>query len=193
MANSAFTVTGTGGGGGAQTLIQTITVANQKTVSFTTGITNIYGSFVVRVANLICQSGDNALLMNFSTNGGVSYDNTSGHYQWLFTGSAPAAYLNRNSTPTTSFNIMGQVTPNYGIDSTYPASASIEIYNPLATTYVSYNAAVGYGLSAAIGGVVTGESSGYYNVSTGGVNAFQFSLANADNMISGVFTLYGVT
>src|SRR6185312_5591747 len=113
MANSAFTVTGTGGGGGAQTLIQTITVANQKTVSFTTGITNIYGSFVVRVANLICQSGDNALLMNFSTNGGVSYDNTSGHYQWLFTGSAPAAYLNRKSTPTTSFNIMGQVTPNY--------------------------------------------------------------------------------
>lgn len=73
--------TGSGGGGGSFVLVEQHTASASAELDFTTCISSTYDTYELRFVNLAI-SANGKIGMQLSTNGGVSYDTTSGHYTW---------------------------------------------------------------------------------------------------------------
>ena len=184
-----FNGTSSSGSGGGWVPISTQTASSSPTITFT-GLSNTYKNYLIIADGVKAGTANSQLLMNFSTNNGSSYDSTAGHYVWSGTGSVSTSALNNNASPNTAFAVAGiQTSGSDAIDSTIPTGANIYIYNPSAVDYIN----VGANSFGGTGGGSGCQSTmgGYYNVSTGAVNAIQLSMS-AGNIGSGTFTLYGL-
>lgn len=178
MANSAFSVTGSGGGGGGYSLISSQTIVSQATIPIT-NLTNVYSKYIITLINFTMST--NAILnMRFSTNNGVSYD-SGANYDWqTVQGNGASAATNHNFGDSSNFLIGTVTTPNivsgdinlFGIGQTFPLTLTTLLGVPQNQTITA--------------------GCGYYNNSSTPVNALQlFNSAGA--LMSGIVNLYGIT
>lgn len=185
----AADIPGGGGGGGAVVLLEAHTASSSAELDFTTSITSTYDEYVVEVLNVIPATNANDLFLQFSTNGGTSYDATSGHYSWAAFRWISGANSQNGSTSATSIGLTTGVSltsntvSNAGIVGTY------KIFNPLSGTM--HTLVAGNGNSWYSSGPDMGTSiSGTY-LQTTAVNAFRIFFGSG-NITSGTVRVYGI-
>lgn len=177
------------GGGGAVVLLEAHTASSSAELDFTTSITSTYDEYVVEVLNLVPATNATDLFLQFSTNGGSSYDATSGHYSWAaFRWIAGANSQNGSASATsigltTGASLTSNTVSNAGIVGTY------KIFNPLSGTM--HTLLAGNGNSWYSAGPDMGTSiSGTY-LQTTAVNAFRIFFGSG-NIASGTVRVYGI-
>jgi hypothetical protein len=157
---------------------ETHVASSSAELDFTTCISSSYRNYVITFSDLVPASSAN-LLLQFSSDGGSTYDATSGHYIWTRT----YAGLNTGGNSTSSNNSDIGVNIGSGVtgDSTYSNSGTVYLYNPSATRSKNIIANT----------VVDGGSSTMYWIGIGGLytqttalNAFRIIMASG-NITSG--------
>ena len=73
--------TGSGGGGGALVLLEEHTASSSASLAFTSWYSASYDEYMIEFVNVIPATNNVGLAVNFSVNGGSSYD-TSTIYDW---------------------------------------------------------------------------------------------------------------
>jgi hypothetical protein len=80
--NGGATTAGCTGGGGGFPAPVTLTASNSASLDFTSCISSSYRDYEIRFSSLRGASNPADILLQFSSNGGASYDTTSANYQW---------------------------------------------------------------------------------------------------------------
>jgi hypothetical protein len=165
--------------GGSLVLIQSQTVSNVASVTFTSGL-NSYGVILITITNCLTATGSPNINMDFSADGGSTYFN-SGLFCAINTHTYSSTTLtntNSSSTAPIGVTVLG--------NSVYSGEIWMRGLN-------NGSATIGYGGSAnwfdgtnIQFGDIFGETGG--NV---GTNALKFSAASGN--ISGTFTIYGLS
>jgi hypothetical protein len=186
------TPAGGGGGGGALVLLEQHTASSSAELDFTTAITSTYDEYMIEVLHLVPATNGVSIGLQFSTDGGSTYDSTSGHYAsqaWRWIASAAGA---GGSTSTTGIGIDGgggvdsvsNAASQGGLSGTYrlfdPGSSSI--YKHLVGSTTFYNSGSAQYDAAALGGQY---------LQTTAVNAFRI-YATSGNLASGTVRVYGI-
>ena len=188
--STAATWQAAAGGGGALVLLEEHTASSSANLQFTTCLSATYDDYIVKGVSIVPGTDTVSLIMQYSTNGGSSYDSTSGHYRWgyVYVGDSGAAST-VNSASDSSITIGGGFT-------TFTASSgdfSIELFNPLGTTTrlkTTEDVALDNGSGAGLPYRYAGFSQ--YNITPAAVNAFQV-LFSSGNIASGTIRCYGLT
>ena len=185
MANSAFSVTGTGSGSGSLILLQSTTVSSQNSVAFTDlPSSTLYSKLQLVGTNLVASSSD-SIVIQFSSNNGSSYI-SSNYYYGLKGVECNTAGASGPSNGAGSAGVVSTIGANvgsgaftmdlYGIN--VGAGGNIMYY----TDNIYYIGNTGYPFATDGGGVLIG---------TNVVNAFQLFLPTYQ-FTSGNFYLYGL-
>jgi hypothetical protein len=199
VTNVSIEVVGGGGGGGGLTcaggvglapmgcLQEEHTAVNSAELDFTTCFSSTFDTYRFYFLNLVPATDQQNIIMEVSTNGGVSYD-TGANYTGLtffqYTGGTGVDGNTTNSIP-----VQG------GVSSTAAnggASGYIDISNPLSATMNKWFWGISMAhQSASSIGVVRREMGARYNSITA-VNAFRVRAATG-NLTSGTGRCYGIT
>ena len=177
-----------GGGGGALVLLEQHTASSSATLDFTTAITSTYDEYMIEMLNLVPATNAVDLRLEVSTDGGSTWDTTSGHYSWEALRSNTSGAVSSGSTSDIaiclSANTLDHVqndANNGGVHGSFrliaPGSA---IYK-----YLFGNVSLYYGSSW-----VTAFIGGRY-LQTAAVNALRF-LFSSGNIASGTIRVYGI-
>jgi hypothetical protein len=189
--NSTITISGgvisaVGGGGGSVVLLEAHTASSSAALNFTASFSSSYDEYIIKGVGLIPATNATNLIMEFSTDGGSTYD-TGSNYSWAYT------YLSQGGSSST---VAGN--PDSAIhlsnansnSSGFSVSFSMDVFNPLSTTLRCK-------LTFDLVQDNSGDSNTYrytglarYKVSTG-VNAFRIR-SSSGNITSGVVRCYGV-
>ena len=178
--------------GGAWTLLSTSTASSSSDVSITSNIDSTYPIYKFEFINIHPSADSNQFLINFSDDGGSSYDVTK-------TSSVFRAYQNEAGNDTafgyTTSNDLANGTgvqllaSSLGADNDHTTQGSLWLFNPSSTTFVKHF----------ICRITTNSSddeimdffvAGYCNT-TSAVNAAQFSMSSG-NIDAGTIKLYGL-
>ena len=178
--------------GGAWTLLSTSTASSSSDVSITSNIDSTYPIYKFEFINIHPSADSNQFLINFSDDGGSSYDVTK-------TSSVFRAYQNEAGDDTafgySTTNDLAQGTgiqklaTSLGADNDHTTQGSLWLFNPSSTTFVKHF----------ICRITTNSSddeimdffvAGYCNT-TSAVNAAQFSMSSG-NIDAGTIKLYGL-
>jgi hypothetical protein len=174
----------------ALVLVEQHTASASAALAFTSCFSSTYKNYVIEISSLIPATNNVDLVIEVSTDGGSTWDTTSGHYDWhcfRFTNSATGA---SGSTSDASFVLTSgfAVVPNTA--SAGGVVGSLKIYNPLGGTSRTR-------INGTVESVNTGSSSdmmflvgGSYNQNTA-VNAFRIR-ASSGNLTSGTVLVYGL-
>jgi hypothetical protein len=174
---------------GAMVLLEEHTASSSAALQFTSCISSTYDDYIFKGISLIPGTDTVSLIMQYSQNGGTSYDSTSGHYRWgyVYVGDSGAAST-VNSASDSSITVGGGFT-------TFTASSgdfSIELFNPASTTSrlkTTEDTSLDNGSGAGLPYRYSGFSQ--YNITPAAVNAVQF-LFNSGNIASGTIRCYGL-
>lgn len=166
------------------------TASNSAELDFTTCLTSSYSVYKVTIQSLIPASSGFQPVIQFSTNGGSTWDTTSGHYQWGYTfGNFNAGNNTEGSTSDSAIVLgLGQLdsTTVWGglggeFDLVDPLNGSV--YPRVVGDFVTKDNRDGQGTRRAQGG---------YYVQAAAVNAFRIQMAaQAANLTSGTVRCYG--
>ena len=178
--------------GGAWTLLSTSTASSSSDVSITSNIDSTYPIYKFEFINIHPSADSNQFLINFSDDGGSSYDVTK-------TSSVFRAYQNEAGNDTafgyTTSNDLANGTgvqllaSSLGADADHTTQGSLWLFNPANTTFYKHY----------ICRITTNSSddeimdffvAGYCNT-TSAVNAAQFSMSSG-NIDAGTIKLYGL-
>jgi hypothetical protein len=179
------TCTGGGGGSGSFVLVEEHTASSSAELDFTTCFTSTYDDYQVEVVNLVPASNGVFFGIQFSTNGGSTYDSGT-NYTWSglrFTSSASAL---AGSNAQGSIIITGGSVVNTG--TSIGLVGTIHMYDPLNGSLALQ---VSGQSSTNDGNVYAGFYVGSYNV-VAAVNAFRV-LTSSGNIASGTVRCYGLT
>jgi len=187
-------------GGGGLSLISTQTASSSATISFTSGLTSTYKSYIFKFISIHPQTDNQYFQFQGSTDGGSNYNTT-------ITSTSFKAFSSEADGSTSGLNYEG---PNYrgdadqaqgtgfqylhadggiGNDADQTLSGTLQLFNPASTTYVK-NFAVRSSAATAANYSVDSMISGYFNTSSA-INAVQFKFGSG-NIDSGVIKMYGV-
>jgi hypothetical protein len=170
-------------GTGNLVLIQSLNASSSATISFTTGITSTYTSYLFVFSALLPATNTATFGFQVSTNGGSSYI-SSGYSSGInYNNYNSASFTNANSTTNAVLTGPLSTTSGYGF------SGYLNCYNISNGDNVSF-AGLGsfYGSSSGQGTMVTyGAGAG----TTTDVTAFQFSMSSG-NIASGTISLFGI-
>lgn len=173
-----------GSGGGSFVLVEQHTASSSASLAFTTCISSTYDDYQIRVVNLIPQTTDTTVKIQFSTDGGMTYD-TGNNYVY--------AVADYNQGNTSGFN--GSA-----------ADSGISLFAGLGTSASwslngSYQAT---GFNASLfpavigGGAALSNDTNFYRYDTAGawksttaVNAFRIIMSSG-NIASGTVRCYGL-
>ena len=182
-------VAGGGGGGvGALVLLEQHTASSSATLDFTTAISSTYDDYLIEVLNVLPVTNTVDLVMEVSTDGGSTWDTTSGHYSWEAMRSNTSGSSSSGSTSASGITVSANTTDhvqndanNGGVHGSFrliaPGSA---IYK-----YLFGNVSLYYGSAW-----VTAFIGGRY-LQTAAVNALRFLFSSGD-IASGTIRVYGV-
>ena len=175
------------GGGGATW--QTI-ASNTAAVNFS--LTGSYRLFTIRYFNA-SPDVSGALCLQFSTNGGSTWFNSSGDYTWSINDGAGASLANGYSTSDTKIPVF--YTFSQSTASGYEASGVIEVYDPLtAGTRKAVTSRAVFG-STATSSLVAAAGGGQLKSSTAACNmcrlAYFDSGGTQHNIAKGIFSIAG--
>ena len=173
---------------GGLVFISGVTLSNVASVSFT-GIDSTYETYVFMLNNVVPASDGVQLLMRTSTDGGSSFDSTSGDYDQR------SASINNSgtfeSTGSTSADAMGlnQGGSNLGSASGESVSSVVYLFQPSNSslfTTMSYT-----GIAIYNDGSARTQFGSGGRMATEDVDAVQF-LMSSGNLESGEINMYGV-
>lgn len=162
--------------------LQSINASTSATISFTSGISTNFKTFLIKIRNLVPSVNDNSLHMTFSTNGGSSYLSSNYNYSLRYfsngatvLSSASAAFIDVMDSPSSTVSKSGNI--------------DITLYNLPDSTRVKSCYIHGAVFTADTKEVI--EYGFGSNIGTTAVNAIRFAMGSG-NINSGTFTLYGV-
>jgi hypothetical protein len=179
-----------GGGGGGLVLLEQHTANNTSAeLDFTSCISATYDEYEIEILNLVPATNGTTLYMQFSANGGTSYDGGTDYwYAFVYEG------LNASTSGTgqsqTSTGIL--LASSWGTSVNPTTVGTLKLYNPASTTN---------GKQVLFQDFITESSSccTSYNLNGTGVwnslsaaNAFRF-IVSSGNLSSGTIRVYGLT
>ncbi len=169
----------------ALVLLEQHTASSSATLSFTTCITSSYDEYMIEFVNIIPATDSTTLNMIVSTDGGSTYDTTSGHYkaynQYFYSGGTGIDTL-----ATTGIN----VTISLSNSSNYGYCGSWKLFSPLSTAVYKHFHGIGMNQQSGLGDIVRRDVIALY-LSTTAINAIRFSFSSG-NIASGTIRIYGV-
>lgn len=172
-----------GGGGGALVLLEQHTASTSATLDFTTAISATYDTYEIHFVAIMPATDANPRFL-CSTDGGSTWDSTSGHYDWLENGT-PSGISGGSDSDTAlkmvdyNMNATGQRNALAGVGHLYLSSAGY------ATFVFEINAGI-TGQNKPI--MIT--TTGHY-LSATSPNALRFMLSSG-NIASGTIRVYGI-
>jgi hypothetical protein len=190
---------GGGGGSGALVLLEEHTASASAEMDFTTrnavgqsgaSFQSDFDVYVLEFVNVTPATNNTDFWLRCSTNGGSSYDSTSGHYAWAMwrlvsSGGSGAT----GSQGDTQIGMSGNLATMSNTTSDGGFVGTLKIYNPLSTTVNKKMTGVfNYKANSGFIDVVLNFSGTY--VSTTATNAVQFRMTSGN--LSGTVRLYGV-
>ena len=179
-------------GGGAITLLSTQTASGSATLDFTSSIDSTYDSYFFKFINIHPATNDVTLQVNFSTDGGSSYNVTKttefAAARHTEGGSSNLGYVtNRDLAQETGNQVL-----NYDVGnlSDEDVCGTLQLFDPSSTTFLKHF------ISRAVGNGQAEEAqdsfmAGYANT-TSAINAVRFVMSSG-NIDEGVIKMYGVT
>jgi hypothetical protein len=192
--DAAWHALGTSGG---TTLLEEHTASSSASLTFTTrNVTGQSGAtfqsdfdeYEIHVVSVIPATTTVDLQFQASTDGGVSYDSTSGHYTWQLFFAAFNATSNNGSTSTTASSIA----INLNNSSTIACSGRYRLYSPLSTSvYKVLEGQASCNDNSRTTDSTTQLVSAKYAVSGSAMNAMQF-LMSSGNIASGTIRIFGI-
>ena len=184
-------------GGGAWTLIKSITASSDSTISFVNGTSDVvldstYPIYKFEFINIHPANDDTKLLVNFSSDSGSNYNVTK-----------TTTFFNAQHRESGSGNDLGyrtgadlaqstsgfNITEGTGNDNDQSSSGELFLFSPSNTTYVKHFIGRSNTIIAA-DGTIDNFFSGYCNT-TSAVDAVQFAMGSG-NIDSGTIKLYGL-
>jgi hypothetical protein len=183
-----------GGGGGAWTLIQTLTSdGSDADLSFTSGIDSTYDEYVFKFINIHPETDEVYLTFNGSADSGSNYNVTKTTSTFVArhdegdTETSFAYTAADDLSESTSFQIITGVVGNGNDES---ASGYLHLFNPSSTTFVKQFIATANTYDR--NDRSTNEFiAGYFNT-TSAVDAIQFKMS-ADEIQAGSISMYGIS
>lgn len=163
-------------GGGAWTLIQTQEASTSSTISFSTGIDSTYDHYVIVISDVVA-SGNMALRMATSTDGGSTYDSGASNYAYAVQG------REIGGTDSDTQNT-GQTFCQIGASTHSSFSAIVDLYNPSGTSQTGW-------YTRFISDDIMSTGMGR-RLSAADVDAIQFA-GSSGTFTTGRFTLYGIS
>lgn len=182
-----------GGGGGGLVLLESHTASSSTELDFTSSISSTYDEYVIEIINLQAATNAAAPLLQFSTNGGTSYD-TSSIYDWgqindqIGTGTAGGNGQSNHG----GMVLFGDSSGNGLLSTATPGMcASLKLYAPLDTS--NFKLVDGRGIAHFSGNSArfVFTFGGVYKSATA-VNAFRLIMSSG-NITSGIVRCYGVS
>jgi len=174
-----------GGGGGGLVLLEQHTASSSAILAFTTGITSTYDDYLLEIVDLIVATNNVALGMQYSADGGSSYETGSNYY------SAGSYIQNGGSLGTQGANPGTSFILGAGLTNTVsrPFQATLHLRSLLSTALSK----IIYGEFAYTNQsfVVGGNLNGLLLVPGTAYNTFKL-FCSSGNIASGVARLYGV-
>jgi len=176
---------------GALVLLEQHTASSSATLDFTSCITSTYDEYQIEIVNIVPATNSVNLYMRMATDGGSTYDTTSGHYLWEGVSWRAGAGTNVSGSITDGqINITSLNGLTIGNDSKWGVMGSFKYYSPLSTSVYKQ-------LLGQIGNIYTdntlyinGQVHGEY-ISLTATNAFRF-LMSSGNIASGTIRCYGI-
>ncbi len=180
------------GGGGDFVLLESHTASSSAELDFTSSIGGSYSSYEIQFINLIPSTNNVDIQLEVSTNGGSSYDTTSGHYIWeswrYFTGGTGSSGSSSDSKIilTAGFTVVPNSTTLGGI------CGRMRLYAPSSsTTYKRFIGEIQYAATSVAPADIGLNNTGTYAQTTA-INAFRIK-ASSGNLLSGTVKVYGIT
>jgi hypothetical protein len=162
------------------------TASNSAALSFTSWYSSSYDDYLIQFVSVQPGTNDQALLLNFSTNGGSSYD-TSAIYDFgeFYVYNSGGNTGSAGGSSQTAYTVGGGV----GSTGSYGFNDSLHLANPgSASIYkMLYGQSVHY--DADVPGSLMQTSYGVYR-NTAAVNAFQATFSSG-NIAAGTIRVYG--
>ena len=196
--NALFTSNGSGvlsgvnaGFGSAQVLIQSQTVTNQASISFTSGIDSTYNHYIFQFVDINPATADMGFEFQCSIDGGSNYNIQmtstifeSGHNEadtWY-----ALSYLTASDQASgTNFQPISFSQGNMA-DAT--GVGELHLYNPSSTTYVK-NYWSTYQMMGNAPSTVYFRGGGFFDTTTA-INAIQFKMSSGN--LDGIIKMYGI-
>ena len=176
--------------GGAWTKITKTTASTSSTVAFTSGITDAYNTFAILISGTYT-SGDAQILLDFSNDGGSSYEG-GGVYEWSNRiWEADGGTNDAQSTSGDAFQIAMNSTTD-GNGSVTAQADSHYIYISRAATASQYTNASWWGIYMSTGNSPTTYFGGGVYHTGEAINAFRLSTSTSATFVKGDFTLFGI-
>ncbi len=176
--------------GSGLALVEQHTASSSAELDFTTCISSTYDEYEVHINQLTPATNSVNLELQFSTNGGSSYDATSGHYAWASYGFSNTGAGSSGNQSTTYIDMGGN--PVYN-GSTQAVGGTYHLYNSGSGS--KYPVIQGSNLVPKASDQTAQPAEGNFPVGvylqTTAVNAFRI-LFSSGNIASGITRCYGV-
>lgn len=172
---------GGGGGGGALTLLEQHTASSSSELDFTSWYSTAYDTYLLEFVNLVPATNGQMLSMQFSTNGGSSYDSST-NYACSILAWRPAGSGTGGGTGQTSFPIYSGAVVSSGAPG---VTGNFHLANPAGQAAMTGTSG-GTDTTSILGETIIG----YYTQT--GVNAFRVFFASG-NIASGTVRIYGLS
>jgi len=180
-----------GGGGGSLVLLEAHTASSSAELDFTASISSTYDEYVVEIVGLIPATNGAAPRIQFSTDGGTSYD-ASSIYDWGHNNCAIGGSPGGNTQTSAAAILVFADSSGTGLlSSGTPAlSATLKIYDPLSASNYKFVTGTGVGHYSGNSFRYVFTVGGVYRNTTA-VNAFRLIMSSG-NIASGIVRVYGV-
>ena len=177
---------GTCGNVGGSPLLEEHTASNSASLAFTTCLSSAYDSYRVTVTSLQPVTDGVSLLLQFSTNGGTSYDTGNNYSYNLF------RWLAGSSTPGggTAASSIQMIEGNAAAVSSFTANGAFDIWGVGSGFYTATTGEFSFNTSNSGGQRAGMTQAGVYEITTT-VNAFKV-FASSGNINSGTVRCYGL-
>jgi hypothetical protein len=163
-------------------LLESHAASSSAALNFTSCLSSAYDVYQIDFVNLVAASGT-VLYLQVSTDGGSSYDTTSGHYSWEEVVSNPSIAGSSPYWAGAGLASADAVEIINSLDSSLGFSGTLKLYGPAA----SKKEFTGQGTTSSAIWLYGGE----YNQATT-INAFRIT-GNGVNLASGTVRCYGLS
>lgn len=173
----------------AMVLLEQHTASSSSELDFTNWYSSSYDEYLIEVINLLPATNTTTLRLQWSTNGGSTYDSSGIYVDDCFAvttgGTNRSAHTTATSHPLQLYDNDAPV----GNDSTHGGvNATYRLMNPASSTYKHM-----FGMSqywASTSAIINGFG-GFMYLSTTAINAFKI-FSSSGNIASGTIRIYGV-
>ena len=175
---------GAGGGGGALVLLEQHTAVASAALTFTTCISSTYDNYMISIVDLLPDTTNKDLRMEYSTDGGGTWYTTANYYS-AHVGADNSAGIFRIINSATSAFVLGA---GLGVGGhTFQATLFAGLF-PSTTFYKTIHGTLTYANQTVIG---IGSFFGRLIDTATAFNAFRFKMSTG-NITSGTIRVYGV-